>query len=94
MVVAKYWANIGDMLVDYCIEFHGIHMIDGSLTMQAGDGINRLEVRSSLRNEEVVPCICLKSSVQILKYVQLKVFVFCPFLFFILNIFFLMIQTH
>ncbi|XP_076397926.1 tripeptidyl-peptidase 2 isoform X1 [Megachile rotundata] len=73
VVVAKYWANIGDMLVDYCIEFHGIHMIDGSLTMQAGDGINRLEVRSSLRNEEVVPSISLKSSVQILKPTDAKI---------------------
>lgn len=70
MVIAKYWANIGDMLLDYFIEFHGVHMINGSLTMQSGDGISRLEVRSSLRTEEVVPNICLKSSVQILKYVQ------------------------
>lgn len=57
------------MLVDYIIEFHGVRMISGNLTMQSGDGINRLEVRSSLRNEEVVPSICLKSSVQILKCV-------------------------
>lgn len=73
MVIAKYWTNLGDMLIDYSIEFHGIHMINGNLTMQSGDGINRLELRSSLRNEEVVPCISLKSSVQILKYVHLKV---------------------
>lgn len=57
------------MLIDYSVEFHGIHMINGNLTMQSGDGINRLELRSSLRNEEVVPSISLKSSVQILKYV-------------------------
>ncbi|XP_076246823.1 tripeptidyl-peptidase 2-like isoform X2 [Calliopsis andreniformis] len=67
VVIAKYWANLGDMLIDYCIEFHGIHMINGNLTMQSGDGINRLELRSSLRNEEVIPSISLKSSVQILK---------------------------
>ncbi|XP_015431328.1 PREDICTED: tripeptidyl-peptidase 2 [Dufourea novaeangliae] len=67
VVIAKYWANLGDMLIDYSIEFHGIHMINGNLTMQSGDGINRLELRSSLRNEEVVPSISLKSSVQILK---------------------------
>lgn len=69
VVLAKYWANLGDMLVDYTIEFHGIQMINGNLTMQSGDGINRLEVRSSIRNEEIVPIITLKSSVQILKYV-------------------------
>ncbi|XP_076661783.1 tripeptidyl-peptidase 2-like [Halictus rubicundus] len=73
VVIAKYWANLGDMLVDYSIEFHGIHMISGNLTMQSGDGINRLELRSSLRNEEVVPSICLKSSVQILKPTDVKI---------------------
>ncbi|XP_017876642.1 tripeptidyl-peptidase 2 isoform X2 [Ceratina calcarata] len=73
VVVAKYWANIGDMLIDYIIEFHGVRMLSGNLTMQSGDGINRIEVRSSLRNEEVVPCICLKSSVQILKPTEAKI---------------------
>jgi len=72
VVIAKYWANLGDMVIDYAIEFHGIHMINGNLTMLSGDGINRLELRSSLRNEEVVPNISLKTSVQVLKYVYLR----------------------
>jgi len=72
VVIAKYWANLGDMVIDYSIEFHGIHMINGNLTMLSGDGINRLELRSSLRNEEVVPNISLKTSVQVLKYVYLR----------------------
>ncbi|KAK2578923.1 hypothetical protein KPH14_011132 [Odynerus spinipes] len=73
VVIAKYWANLGDMLIDYTIEFHGLHMINGNLTMQSGDGINRLELRSSLRSEEVVPCVTLKSSVQILKPTDSKI---------------------
>lgn len=73
LVIAKYWANLGDMLIDYTIEFHGLHMINGNLTMQSGDGINRLELRSSLRTEEVVPCVSLKSSVQILKPIDSKI---------------------
>ncbi|XP_078038479.1 tripeptidyl-peptidase 2-like [Augochlora pura] len=73
VVIAKYWANLGEMVIDYSIEFHGIHMINGNLTMQSGDGINRLELRSSLRNEEVVPCVSLKSSVQILKPTDSKI---------------------
>jgi len=64
------------MLIDYSIEFHGIHMINGNLTMLSGDGINRLELRSSLRNEEVVPNISLKTSVQVLKYVLFKTYIF------------------
>ncbi|XP_011256902.1 tripeptidyl-peptidase 2 isoform X2 [Camponotus floridanus] len=73
VVIAKYWANLGDMLIDYSIEFHGIHMINGNLTMLSGDGINRLELRSSLRNEEVVPNISLKTSVQVLKPNESKI---------------------
>ena len=65
------------MNIDYTIEFHGIHMINGNLTMLSGDGINRLELRSSLRNEEVVPNVCLKTSVQVLKYVLVKVILLC-----------------
>lgn len=61
------------MFIDYSIEFHGIHMINGNLTMLSGDGINRLELRSSLRNEEVVPNISLKTSVQVLKYVLFNI---------------------
>ncbi|CAL7943225.1 unnamed protein product [Xylocopa violacea] len=73
VVVGKYWANIGDMLVDYVIEFHGVRIINGNLTMQSGDGINRVEVRSTLRYEEFAPNICLKSSVQILRPTEAKI---------------------
>lgn len=76
VVIAKYWASLGDMLIDYSIEFHGIRIINGNLTMQSGDGINRLEIRSSLRIEEVVPCVTLKSSVQILKYGVITLYIY------------------
>lgn len=67
VAIAKYWANIGEISVDYTIEFHGIRLLNGDLTMQSGDGIHRLEVRSSLRNEEIVPSISLKYTVQVLR---------------------------
>ncbi|XP_034947596.1 tripeptidyl-peptidase 2 isoform X1 [Chelonus insularis] len=73
IVVAKYWANLGEIYVDYDIEFHGIHVIDGSLIMQSGDGIHRMELRSSLRNEEIVPSITLKNIVQILRPTDSKI---------------------
>jgi len=72
------------MVIDYSIEFHGIHMINGNLTMLSGDGINRLELRSSLRNEEVVPNISLKTSVQVLKYVYLR-FIFYNYFYMIMG---------
>ncbi|KAJ8670647.1 hypothetical protein QAD02_001906 [Eretmocerus hayati] len=73
VAIAKYWANLGDILIDYTIEFHGIRLINGDLTMQFGDGIHRLELRSSLRNEEVVPNISLKHSVQVLRPIDSKI---------------------
>ncbi|XP_033232099.1 tripeptidyl-peptidase 2 isoform X2 [Belonocnema kinseyi] len=73
VAVAKYWANLGDIIIDYSIEFHGIRVLNGDLTMQAGDGYNRIELRSSLRNEEVVPSCSLKSSVQVLRPTEYKI---------------------
>lgn len=74
VAIAKYWANLGDILIDYAIEFHGIRLINGDLTMQSGDGIHRLELRSSLRSEEVVPSVSLKHTVQVLRYFSLHFF--------------------
>ena len=73
VVIAKYWANLGEISIDYSIEFHGIHLVDGNLTMQSGDGIHRLELRSSLRTEEVVPSITLKTAVQVLRPIETKI---------------------
>lgn len=73
VAVAKYWANLGDIFVDYSIEFHGLRMIGGGLTMQPGDGYHRIELRSSLRNEDVVPSCSLKSSVQVLRPTDSKI---------------------
>uniref|UniRef100_A0ABD2WWK7 Tripeptidyl-peptidase 2 n=1 Tax=Trichogramma kaykai TaxID=54128 RepID=A0ABD2WWK7_9HYME len=73
VAIAKYWANLGDILIDYTIEFHGVRLLNGDLTMQSGDGIHRLELRSSLRSEEVVPVISLKHSVQVLRPIDAKI---------------------
>lgn len=72
IVVAKYWANLGDIIIDYTIEFHGINILNGNLTMQSGDGIHRIELRSTLRNEDIVPSITLKNIVQVLRPIETK----------------------
>ncbi|XP_044020581.1 tripeptidyl-peptidase 2 isoform X2 [Aphidius gifuensis] len=72
IVIAKYWANIGDINIDYSIEFHGINVINGNFIMQSGDGIHKLELRSSLRNEDIVPSITMKNLVQILRPIDNK----------------------
>jgi tripeptidyl-peptidase-2 len=66
VAIAKYWANLGDLNLDYSISFHGIKPNQESIMMHAADGIHSLEV-TSLQGEEILPSITLKNSVQILK---------------------------
>lgn len=66
VVIAKYWANIGDMNLDYTISFNGTKPNQQSITMHAADGIQSIEV-TALQGEEILPQITLKNSVQILK---------------------------
>lgn len=66
VVVAKYWANLGEANVDYNISFHGVKPSDRSVTILGANGIHSVEVKS-LQGEEIAPSVSLKYSVQILK---------------------------
>lgn len=66
IVVAKYWADLSEVELNYTISFHGIKPSQPSITMHAANGIHSLEV-TSLQGEEIVPNMSLKNSVQILK---------------------------
>ncbi|XP_044257538.1 tripeptidyl-peptidase 2 isoform X2 [Tribolium madens] len=72
VVIAKYWANLGELNLDYSISFYGIKPNQQSITMHAADGIHSVEV-TSLQGEEILPSITLKNSVQILKPAEGKV---------------------
>lgn len=72
VVIGKYWANIGDVEVDYSISLHGIRPDNPNITMMAADGVYSLDLRT-LRSEEILPTVTLKSSVQVLKPVESKV---------------------
>lgn len=66
VVVAKYWANLGENTINYSISFYGIKPSEPSITMHASEGIHSLHV-TSLQGEEILPCITFKNSVQILR---------------------------
>lgn len=72
VVVGKYWANLGDLEVDYSISLHGIRSDNPCITMLAADGVYNLDIRP-LRSEEILPAVTLKTSVQILKPSDSKV---------------------
>ncbi|XP_059484190.1 tripeptidyl-peptidase 2 isoform X2 [Neocloeon triangulifer] len=66
-VVAKWWASLGDVSIDYSLSFHGLKPESPSVTMHGADGILHLEVKSGLRHEELAPVISLKTQVQVLR---------------------------
>lgn len=68
VVIAKYWANLGEANLDYTISFHGVKPSEPSITILGAHGIHSLEVKT-LQGEEIAPSLNLKHSVQILKYV-------------------------
>ncbi|KAK5646152.1 hypothetical protein RI129_004616 [Pyrocoelia pectoralis] len=72
VVVAKYWANLGETSINYSISFHGIKPSQPSISMFASEGIHSLQV-TSLQGEEILPCITLKNSVQILRPADAKI---------------------
>lgn len=73
VVIAKYWADLGEISVNYSLCFYGAKPNQPSITMHAANGIHSVEV-SSLRGEDIQPNVVLKNAVQILRYVpNLKV---------------------
>ena len=67
VVVAKYWANLGEVTINYSVAFHGVKPESPAIIMQGADGIMSLELRSGLRSEEVAPVVTLKNTVQVLR---------------------------
>uniref|UniRef100_A0A1B6LQD6 Tripeptidyl-peptidase 2 n=1 Tax=Graphocephala atropunctata TaxID=36148 RepID=A0A1B6LQD6_9HEMI len=73
VVIAKYWANLGSMNLNYKVEMHGCRPDSPVVTMVHADGIHGLELYSGLQSEEVSPNIQIKSSVSALRPTEAKV---------------------
>ncbi|XP_047041044.1 tripeptidyl-peptidase 2 [Helicoverpa zea] len=72
VVIAKYWANIGDVVVDYSVEFHGLKPDFGSrLAMGAADGVRAVRLRA-LRQQDVLPTATLKYQEPVLRPTESK----------------------
>lgn len=60
VAITKYWANLGDMVVDYTIELHGLRPDCGRrLVLGAGEGL-RCVLLGALAQEDVQPQAQLK----------------------------------
>lgn len=72
VVVAKYWANIGDLAIDYSIDFHGLKPDFGSrLVLNAGDAVRGVLLRA-LRLQDVQPTAQLKYSEPVIRPAESK----------------------
>ncbi|XP_052750158.1 tripeptidyl-peptidase 2 [Galleria mellonella] len=73
VVIAKYWANIGDLIMSYTIEFHGLKPDFGSrLVFAASEGIRTFNV-SALRLQELQPTAQLKYSEPVVRPTESKI---------------------
>ncbi|GBP73480.1 Tripeptidyl-peptidase 2 [Eumeta japonica] len=73
VVLAKYWANIGDLVVDYSIEFHGIKPDFGTrMTFHGAEGLHAVNV-IPFRMEEVQPSAQIKYNEPVLRPSESKI---------------------
>ncbi|XP_072938553.1 tripeptidyl-peptidase 2 [Epargyreus clarus] len=61
VVIAKYWANIGDLVADYTVEFHGLKP-DFGQRLHMSSGALGAVLLSALRLQELQPSAQLKYS--------------------------------
>lgn len=65
LCMAKWWASLGTVQISYTITFRGITSNNGNaLSMHAGQGVMRLELKANLATEEIAPVVTLKHQVQ------------------------------
>nr|CAD7457742.1 unnamed protein product [Timema tahoe] len=73
LVIAKYWANIGEVALDYSMSFHGVKPDNSLIAMQGAEGVFSVELSSRLRSEQIAPSASLKNSVQMLRPNEAKI---------------------
>lgn len=67
--MTKWWASLGSVRITYSLTFRGVSSNSGnSLAMHGGQGVMRIELNSTLANEEIAPVINLKHQVQSFRY--------------------------
>ncbi|XP_052216044.1 tripeptidyl-peptidase 2-like isoform X2 [Dreissena polymorpha] len=67
LCVAKWWANIGEVTLNYTVTFHGVHPTSNPVIVHGADGVCRFDVRSHLRSEDINPTVTLKTLTQPLR---------------------------
>lgn len=71
LCMTKWWASLGTVQISYSVSFRGVISNNGGVSMHAGQGILRLDLKAYLANEEIAPVVTLKQQVQPLRYLNL-----------------------
>ncbi|XP_035827746.1 tripeptidyl-peptidase 2 [Aplysia californica] len=61
--IAKWWASLGDVLLDYTVTFYGAQLTTDSPTVHGGEGIARFDVISPIKTEDLAPSLTLKTAI-------------------------------
>lgn len=67
VVVAKYWASLGNVKLNYKVEFRGCRPDSRAVTMLHADGVHQVQMYSGLQSEDISPNIQIKSVVSALR---------------------------
>ncbi|KAI8503949.1 tripeptidyl-peptidase II Tpp2, partial [Branchiostoma belcheri] len=71
--LARWWASLGEVNVNYSVTFHGLQPSITTLNLHAADGITRVDVKSPLKHEDVQPSIKLEHGVCPLRPSEFKI---------------------
>ncbi|ESO86457.1 hypothetical protein LOTGIDRAFT_129137 [Lottia gigantea] len=71
--IAKWWANLGTVLLDYSVIFYGNGLDVVKPVMHAADSITRYNIRNFLKHEEAQPSVTLKTLVQPVRPIESKI---------------------
>ncbi|XP_077291266.1 tripeptidyl-peptidase II [Arctopsyche grandis] len=72
VAIAKYWAGIETMLLNYSIEFHGIRPDTNSVVIHGAEGLHCVRLRM-LRRADCLPQVALKYTTQTIRPTESKV---------------------
>ena len=65
LCMTKWWASLGTVQISYSVTFRGVTSNNGkAISMHAGQGVLRLELKAKLATEEISPIVTLKHQVQ------------------------------